>query len=236
MRNRGLYFLRTRHMQYVARRATATCGGVAPPSTHVQQVHGVPSVRKSWVGAKSEFRIEPIHLDTRRYPKGGRSGPPPRPAKPGAKSSTCPMKIQNLPGPRGPDSGHPEPDLEGVSKPGPGSNIQNASELPTMNRAPRASLGKRGISRGLGRAPVGDGIGQGERVGRRTADGGPGTVNGGAAHAPVQACACSRAKAALAHVGRLSSSSTVASLFCRPLRQSSIGVTPSPSGAAGSAP
>ena len=70
MRNRGLYFLRTRHMQYVARRATATCGGVAPPSTHVQQVHGVPSVRKSWVGAKSEFRIEPIHLDTRRLSEG----------------------------------------------------------------------------------------------------------------------------------------------------------------------
>ena len=67
---RLVFFIRTRRMQHVARRATATCGGVAPPSTHVQQVHGVPSVRKSWVGAKSEFRIELIHLGTRRVSEG----------------------------------------------------------------------------------------------------------------------------------------------------------------------
>ena len=76
-------------------------------------------------GLKSEFRIEPFHL------KVVRSGPPPRPAGPGTKSSTRPMKIQALPGPKGPDSGHPGPDLVG-SGPGPGSKIKN-SELP-VNR------------------------------------------------------------------------------------------------------
>jgi hypothetical protein len=51
--------------------------------------------------------------------EGGRSGPPFRPAGPGTNVSTRPTKIQTFPGPGGPDSGPPGPELGGVPRPGP---------------------------------------------------------------------------------------------------------------------
>ena len=61
------------------------------------------------------------------------------------------MKIQALPGPKGPESGHPGPDVGG-SGPGPGSKIQN-SELPTSETlglvgptSPACPLGRLGRS------------------------------------------------------------------------------------------
>ena len=46
------------------------------------------------------------HVHPRGHPQGGRSGPPPRPASPGTKSSTHPVQNQALPGPKVPYSGH----------------------------------------------------------------------------------------------------------------------------------
>ena len=99
-------------------------------------------------------------------------------------------------------------------------------------------------------------IGQGGRVGGRTA-GGPGAMSAAATsarmclhHLPagtqrpgdtlnrVQArrAATAASRAAVAALRAASSASIFAMAFCRPLRQSSIGVMPSPSGARGSAP
>ena len=99
-------------------------------------------------------------------------------------------------------------------------------------------------------------IGQGGRVGGRTA-GGPGAMSAAATsarmclhHLPagtqrpgdtlnrVQARRAATAawRAAVAALRAASSASIFAMAFCRPLRQSSIGVMPSPSGARGSAP
>ncbi len=62
------------------------------------------------------------------HSEGGRSGPPPRP-----------VKIQDVPGPRGPDSGHRGPDL-GDSGPGPGSKTQNRIANEPLSIGPIATV------------------------------------------------------------------------------------------------